>query len=332
MAWRVLVTARAFWDNGQKAQAELEEAGCFVGRSPNPGPVPEDELIELLQEYDAIVGSSDPYTERLLQSCPRLKVVSRCGVGVDSVNVPAATRAGVIVTNTPGAMTDAVSDLAFAMLLAIARRVVESDVLMHSGGWGEFPGTLVWGKTLGLIGVGQIGRGVAVRAQGFNMRVLAYDPPAEKRGADPLVTFVGLNELLEQSDFVSVHAPANAETKGMIGAAQLERMQPGAFLINTARGSLIDEPALIDALERGRIAGAALDVHCHEPLPADDPLRKAPHCLLSPHNGFNAVEAARRMSEASAHNIALAVKGQRPEWTVNPDVWSSPALRVPELR
>ena len=335
MGWRTLVTARAFWVSGQDANAALERAGCEVVRSPEAGPVPEDQLIGLLRDCDAIIGSSDPYTARLFESCPGLKIVSRCGVGIDSVDLPAATEAGVIVTNTPGAMTDAVGDYTFALILGIARRIAEGDALMRSGGWGEFPGVLVRGKTLGLVGLGQIGQAVAKRSAGFGMRVLAFDPPQAAKGAPPglpPVEFVSLEQLLAESDFVSVHAPALPETRGLFNGERFAQMKPTAYFINTARGSLVDDAALVDALTRGRIAGAAIDVYNQEPCPPDHPLRRAPRCLLTPHNAFNAAEAAAAMSLLSAEAVIDLSQDRRPASVCNPAVWDSPALRAKEAR
>src|SRR5579871_3058334 len=155
MAWKVLVTARAFWVSGQAAQAALEEAGCEVVRSPRPGPLTEEELISLLADCQAVIGSSDAYTARVFAACPQLKIVSRCGVGVDSVDMAAAAEAGVVATNTPGAMADGVADYTFGLMLSIARQIPAADTLMRSGGWDEIRGVLVYGKTLGLVGVGR---------------------------------------------------------------------------------------------------------------------------------------------------------------------------------
>jgi D-3-phosphoglycerate dehydrogenase / 2-oxoglutarate reductase len=331
---RVLVTARAFWASGQRAAAALSEAGFAVVHSPEAGPYLADRLAPLLADFDAIIGSSDDYSVALFRACPRLKVVSRCGVGIDSVDLAAATAAGVIVTNTPGTMTDAVADYTFALMLSLARRIVESDAMMRSGGWGEFPGVLVWGKTLGLVGCGQIGQAVARRAAGFGMRILAFDPrlAASGKGAlppgMPSIEFVELSELLARSDFVSVHAPSLPETRDLFDERRFEQMKPTAYLINTARGALIDEAALARALESRTIAGAAIDVYGQEPLPADHPLRRAPRCILTPHNAFNAAEAAEAMSTMSAQNIIALWAGRCPDTVCNPAVWQSPHLRL----
>src|SRR2546421_1179801 len=316
MSWNVLVTARAFWVSGLEALAALEAAGCRVIQSPKAGPVPVEELIPMLQECDAVIASSDTYSAELFAACPRLKIVSRCGVGYDSVDVPAATEAGGLVTTPPGAMTDAVADYTFALILGIARRIPEGDALMKSGGWGEYPGVLVCGKTLGIIGLGAIGQGVARRAAGFDMPILAYDPafgPGVPLPAGlPPIEMTTLDDLLQRSDIVSLHAPNLPETRGMFNAATFARMKTTAYFINTARGALVDDSALVQALEKGTIGGAATDVYSQEPLPADSPLRSAPNLLLTPHNAFNAVEAAAAMSKLSADNLLAALNGQKP--------------------
>jgi phosphoglycerate dehydrogenase-like enzyme len=336
MGWRVLVTARAFWVSGDAARKDLEDAGCVVVDSPKAGPVPGPELIALLQGCQAVVAASDPYDAKVFSACPDLRIVARCGVGIDSVNLADATAAGVVVTNTPGAMTDAVADYTFGLMLSLCRRIVEGDALMRSGGWGEYPGVLVTGKTLGLVGFGQIGQGVARRAVGFGMKILAYDPPmasvveelAFLSGQPLQVEFVELDDLLERSDFISVHAPNLPETQNLFNAERFARMKPTAYFINTARGGLVDDEALIHALEAGQIAGAAIDVYKQEPLPPDHPLRKAPRCVLTPHNAFNAVEAASEMSRQCAASVIALMNGQRPASICNNDlpeeVWSRP--------
>jgi len=328
MGWTVLVTARAFWVSGAEARRELEAAGCRVVDAPEAGPLPEHVLIPLLQPCDAVIASNDPYTAAVFAACPRLKVVSRCGVGIDRIDTAAATEAGVVVANIPDAMTEAVADFTLALMLAVARRIPEGDALMRAGGWGEFPGVQLPGKTLGLVGFGQIGRAVARRALGFGMRLLACDPRlAGGRAPDPPAEVVSLQELLERSDFVSLHAPATPETAGLFGSAEFGRMKPTAYFINTARGALVDEAALVDALNRGLIAGAGIDVYAQEPCPPDHPLRRAPNTVLAPHNAFNSVEAAREMSLRSAAAILDVMRGGRPRCPVNPAVFESPPLR-----
>ena len=331
MSWKVLVTARAFWVSGDEASARLQEAGCTVVRSPIAGPIPEGELTDLLRDCDAVIASSDPYTSHMFSALPHFKMVARCGVGYDRVDVSAATEAGVIVTTTPGAMTEAVADYTIGLMLAVARSIPLGDALMKQCGWGEYPGVQLPGKTLGLVGFGAIGRGTAKRAAGFDMKIIACDPEWSNSSSlppdVPAVEFTSLDDLLARSDFVSLHAPALPETRRMFDASRFAQMKPTAYFINTARGALVDEQALVDALESKTIAGAAVDVYTEEPCPADHPLRKAPRCVLTPHNAFNAVEAAELMSSLCANSILAAIRGERPPGLLNPKVLSSPELR-----
>lgn len=329
MGWKVLVTARAFWVSGKAAQEALEAVGCEVVWSEKAGPLPEKDLIAALQGCDAVIGSSDPYNATVFAACPQLKLVARCGVGTDSVDMNAAAAAGIVATNTPGAMAEGVADYTFGLMLAVCRSIPQADTLMRSGGWGELRGASVFEKTLGLVGVGRIGQAVAKRASGFSMRVLAYDPAMAAGGEAPAgIEFVDLDTLLAESDFISLHAPATPETIGMFNTATFAKMKPSAYLINTARGALIKDADLLAALEAGTIAGAALDVYVQEPLPADSPLRQAKRSVLSPHNAFNALESTMEMSRQSALPVLQLLRGERPDNVCNPAVWDSPALRV----
>lgn len=333
MSWTILVTARAFLSSGEAAREMLEKAGCRILVSPRLGPLPEDELISHLAGCDAVIASSDPYTARVFAVCPSLKLIARCGVGIDSVDLAAATAAGVVVTNTPGAMTEAVADHAFALLLALARRIPEADALMRSGGWEGLLGTSVYGKTLGIVGYGQIGQAVARRAAGFGMKVLAYDPPLQTRPPaerPPGAEYTDLDDLLARSDFVSLHAPNTPETTGLFDAARFARMKPTAYFINTARGALVYEAALLRALENGQIAGAAVDAYQEEPLPKDHPLRRAPRCVLTPHIASLTPEAAQAMCQCCAESILAIVRGEKPTHVCNPAVWDAPT-RSPGL-
>ena len=324
--WKVVVSARAFWAHGSAATEALRAAGCQVAFTPVSGPLAESDLIEQCQEADAVIASTDPFQEKVFTNCPRLKVVARCGVGIDSVNLAHASAAGVIVTNTPGAMTEAVADYCFALLLGMVRRIPEGSACMKEGGWSEFPGVELPGKTLGLVGLGMIGQAVMRRARGFGMKILAYDPPLVDSGAASNfreVEFVELDRLFAESRFISIHAPNVPETRHLVSTHLLSRMRRDAYLINTSRGALIDEPALIAALREERIAGAALDVYQREPLPADDPLRTTPRLLLTPHNAFNSAEAATCMSDMCAASIIDVRQGRRPQHVCNPQVFES---------
>jgi phosphoglycerate dehydrogenase-like enzyme len=254
--------------------------------------------------------------------------VSRWGVGLDCVDLAAATRAGVVICNTPGLLDEAVADYAWALLFAVARRVDAGQDLLRSGEWSVAWGHDIHGKTLGIIGCGRIGKAMARRAVGFGMRVLGHDPHVAKTGSEG-IEFVDLDRLLAESDFVSLHSALTSENRGLIGAAQLARMKPTSYLINTARGALIDEGALIAALRRGAIAGAALDAFAAEPLPADSPLRHCPRLLITPHQAFNSVETGEKVSLMAAEAIVDGLSGRRPKQVANPDVLASPTLRAP---
>src|SRR6185437_10695258 len=301
--WKVLITARAAQAAGEQAQQLLRDAGCKIIFPAKLGPLMADELSAALFGMDAVLASLDGYSAAVLSSpaASQLKIIARWGVGYDSVDVAAATRNGIVVTYTPGLLNDAVADYTFALLLSLARRVHEVHVTMQRGEWKNAWGDDVGGKTLGIIGLGRIGKAVAHRASGFNMRILAHTPHPD--ATNKSVEFVSLEKLLAESDFVSLHAALTPQTRGMIGEAQLRRMKRTAYLINTGRGALLDEAALVRALKEHWIAGAALDVFATEPLPANSALRSAPNLLLSPHQSSYARDTGERVSLSAAQAI-----------------------------
>jgi phosphoglycerate dehydrogenase-like enzyme len=333
MSWKVLVTARTLNVEavGARALELLRGAGCELIQPPKFGPLTAEELQPLLAGVDAVFASMDKFTASVLASpqAARLKVISRWGVGYDAIDIPAATEHGVVVAYTPGLLDEAVADYTMAMLFALARRVHEGHLSMRAGQWTAAWGHDIGGKTLGIVGCGRIGQAVVRRAAGFNMRVLGCDiapnPAAEALG----VKFVNLDTLLAESDFVSLHAALTPETRGLIGEAQLRRMKPGAYLINAARGAIVDEAALLRALRENWIAGAALDAFVVEPLPGDHPFRSAPNLLLTPHQASFGLETGARVSIAAAQAIVDLHAGRRPQWVVNPQVFKAPGLRAP---
>jgi len=267
----------------------------------------------------------DPIRETVL-STPGLKIVSNVAVGFDNIDVPTATAHKVMVTNTPGVLDDATADFAFTLLMTAARRIVEADSFTRQGrfrGWAidMMLGADVHGATLGLIGVGRIGRGVAHRAKGFNMRVLYYDPqplpPDAER--DLGATRVDLGRLLAESDFVSVHVPLTQETHHLLSTPQFATMKPTAILINTSRGPVVDEAALVEALTAKKIAGAALDVYEREPA-VHPGLIPMPNVVLAPHIASATVRTRSEMSAMAARNMATAIRGGRPANLLNPEV------------
>jgi glyoxylate reductase len=265
----------------------------------------------------------------VLDAAPDVKIVANMAVGYNNIDVAEATRRGIAVTNTPGVLTDTTADFAWALLMAVARRVVEADKFLREGkfhGWGPLMmvGQDVYGKTLGIIGFGRIGRAMAKRASGFDMKVLYYDrTPADDETNRALnARLVSMEELLEQSDYVTIHTDYNRETHHLISTPQLERMKSTAYLINTARGPIVDEAALVEALRSGQIAGAALDVFEKEPelYPG---LVDLQNTVLVPHIASASLDTRTAMATMAADNIIAFMRGERPPNIVNPEVWDS---------
>ncbi len=293
-------------------------------RAPAFGRMQRDELLAAIGEADALISLlRDRIDDELLDAGPQLKVVANCAVGYDNVDLQAAVRRGIPVTNTPGVLTDATADFAFALLLAAARRVVEGDAMVRSGTWtgwepGQLLGAPVAGATLGIIGMGRIGQAVARRARGFDMAVLYAGPRPVADAGD--ARFVDLDELLDQSDFVSLHCPLSPQTTHVIDAAALARMKPTAIVINTARGPCIDEAALAGALAAGQIGGAGLDVFEREPE-VTEALRVSGRAVLAPHAGSATTTTRARMAEICAQAVRDVLAGRRPETVINPEIY-----------
>jgi glyoxylate reductase len=258
---------------------------------------------------------TDRVDEPLMATCPTLRVISSCSVGVDHIDVAAASARGIAIGNTPGVLTETTAELAFALLMAAARRVVESDRALRAGAWTperrwELDGYLgrdLYGATLGIIGLGPIGQAVARRAAGFGMRVLGW---SRSRHAVPDCEQVELSDLLARSDFVSVHVALADETQGLLDAEALGRMKRGAILINTARGGVVDQGALADALREGQLGGAGIDVFEREPIEPDDPLLQLPNVILTPHIGSASIATRRRMAELAVENLLAGLEGR----------------------
>lgn len=254
----------------------------------------------------------------------QLKVISQIAVGYDNIDIPAAKARGIQIGNTPGVLTDATADIAFALLLATARRIVEGVEYIKSGQWKTWQpkallGGDLTGATLGIIGLGRIGQAVAKRASGFDMRILAYSPSCTaETAAQYKAELVSLEKLLHESDYVSIHVPLNTQTRGMINAERLKLMKPNAILINTARGPIVDQKALYEALKNGVIGGAGLDVTDPEPLPSDDLILSLPNAVVVPHIGSASQRTRDRMAQMAADNLIAGVNGQplpNPVWT-----------------
>lgn len=284
-----------------------------------------EELLGRLKDKEGLVCLlTERVGDDVLSAAPKLRMVANVAVGYDNVDVPACTRRGVIVTNTPGVLDETTADFAWALLLAVARRVVEADQYVRAGNWqgwsfDQFCGTDVWGKTLGIVGFGRIGRAVARRAAGFGMKVIynSKTRAAEDIEKERHAEFRDLNALLGEADFVSLHVPLSAETRHMFDAPRLFRMKPTAYLINTSRGPVVDEAALVHALESKKIAGAGLDVFEQEPFV--HPGLKRPNVVLAPHLGSASNETRAKMAMVAAQNVVAFFQEQRPPNILNPE-------------
>lgn len=300
--------------------------------------VPRRQLLHLLAEspgWDALVVRSQTRVdaELLAAATPRLSVVGVASVGIDRIDVDAATRAGVMIVNAPTGNTVAAAEHTMALMLALLRHVPEANESMRRGEWerARYTGRELRGKTLGIIGLGKIGKAVARRASGFEMRVIAYDPYlTDEQATEASARLVGLPELLHRSDVITVHTPLTPQTRGMLGRGQLEATKPGAFVLNVARGGIVDERALADALECGHVAGAAVDVYSAEPMTTDNPLRDAPNLVLTPHLGASTSEAQDRVGLEMADQVLMALAGVTPPYAVNAP--AVPPETAPKLR
>lgn len=318
---RVLITARSFRDTEGAHKQLLRDAGCELVECPNEHPLDANELARWMADIDAAILGLDVVNETVLGAAPRLRVISRFGVGVDAVDLAAATQRGVVVTITPGANSVAVAELAIALLLALARSIPFHDRVAKAGKWSRMQGMELTGAILGVVGFGRIGREVAQRAAGLGMHVLAYDPllPAAAFNGS-LATPCDLNDLLAASDAVSLHLPLTGETHNLIDAAALARMKPSSYLINTARGGLVDEDALYSALLGRKLAGAACDVFSQEPPDAGG-LVALDNFIAAPHIGSATRQTTARMGLAAAQNALSVLRGERPAGVVNSEVY-----------
>jgi phosphoglycerate dehydrogenase-like enzyme len=324
----VLVTANAFLESAATAEAPFHAAGVRVRYSERMGPLPPEELIPYLREADAVIAAGDPYVGLVLAACPRLRTVVRWGTGYDTVDVAACTEHGVVACNAPQLNVQAVADHVLAVMLAIARQLPRQIAVMRGDGWEEIRGVELYGKTVGILGFGAIGKAVGRRARGFDCPLLAYDPhlPADAL-AQESATSVDLPTLFAESDFVTVNAALTPETRGLVSETLLRRMKPTAYLVNAARGPLVDEDALARALREGWIAGASVDAFAEEPLPPGNLLRHLPNCLATPHSAFNTVEAAAATNAAVAEQVLAVLRGERPRFPLNPEVLELPHFR-----
>lgn len=310
MSWRVLISAPYFLPVIEAYRRRLEQAGIELVIADVRERLSEAELLPLVPAIHGAICGDDQFTARVLHAAPHLKVISKWGTGIDSIDTEAATRLGVRVCNTANAFTDCVADTTLGYILNFARRLYTMDQEIRSGKWIKPDAVTLRECTLGVVGVGNIGKAVVRRAVAFGMNVVSYDPVAvpETFLAETGLKPVSLPELLRSSDFVTLHCDLNSTSYHLIDHAELDLMRPNAYLINTSRGPVVNEPALIDALRSGKIAGAALDVFESEPLPCDSPLRQIDNCLLAPHNANSGLAAKKRVHEATVSNLLAGLR------------------------
>ncbi len=318
---RVLATRPLF-----PAAQEILSADCEVDYWTKRERISKQELFRRIKDKDGLICLlTEKVNEELLRAAPKLRIAANVAVGYDNITLADCTRRGVAATNTPGVLDETTADFAWTLLMAVARRLGEGEQLARSGKWkgwdlDQLVGADVWGKTLGLVGFGRIGQAVARRAAGFQMKVIYYDamraPLDIEKGFH--AEYRDLNALLAEADFVSVHVPLLPETRGLFNAKTFSQMKPSAFLINTSRGPVVDEAALVQALKSKKIAGAALDVFEREPLIHAG--LKRPNVVLAPHIASASLETRTKMACMAAQNVVALFKGQRPPNILNPEV------------
>ncbi len=317
MPIKVLITPRTFETRGKIYIERLEMEGYEVILNPYRRVLREDELIKLIRDVDGIIVGIDPLTSKVLENTERLKVISKYGVGVDNIDLETTKKLGIIVTNTPFANTNAVAELTIGLIFSILRGISLSDRKSREGSWERFIGYELYGKTLGVIGTGNIGKRVVKLLKGFDLRIICYDlfPDyswAEREG----VLYVPLEELLKNSDIITLHIPLTKDTYHLISEREINMMKDSTIIINTSRGGIIDETALYKALKGKRILGAGLDVLEEEP-PKNSPLFDLENVVITSHTGAHTEEAIKKMAEISVENLILVLKGEEPKFIVS---------------
>jgi D-3-phosphoglycerate dehydrogenase len=314
--YKVIVTARSFGKADDKAKKLLEENGCSVKKLvASDGPIPE-QLESEIADTDAIIAGLEDYSAELISKANQLKVISRYGVGYEKVDLQAAKEHNVIVTITPGANSDSVADLAVALMLDCARNVTIMNNAIKRGKSVRPMGLELWEKTLGIVGAGRIGQGVARRCRGFNMKILCYDQYQDEKFKEEVgANYVDFDTLIRNADFITIHSPLTQETKDMFGAEQFKVMKKSAVLVNAARGGIINEADLYEALKNGEIHAAALDDVVSQE--SESKLAELDNCILTPHAGATTVEASSKMSLMAAQNVLDVLKTGNCKYKVN---------------
>ncbi|MGQ9473834.1 MAG: phosphoglycerate dehydrogenase [Candidatus Caldatribacteriaceae bacterium] len=312
---QILITPSLF-GKYSRGLTMLEEAGFKVVSPPYPHPLTEEQLCEIIPYISGFIVGLDPVTPRVLERASSLRIIAKHGVGVDNIDVQEAQKRGIVVANAPFSNDQAVAEFTIGLILALARSFPEAFRKMEKKEWERVLGVEVAGKTLGVLGTGRIGKKVARFGVCLGMRVLAYDVVCDEELVKNFgVQYISLVEVLRESDFLTIHLPLNPKTQGILGEKELAFMKKDAYLVNTARGSIVDEKALFDALKKGRIRGAAIDVYATEP-PWGSPLLTLPNVILTPHTASDSFEALRRMDEISAQNVIRVLRGESPLFPV----------------
>jgi D-3-phosphoglycerate dehydrogenase len=315
--FHVLVTPTSYGKNDPRLKIDLEAQVGEVIYNPTGKPLTSAEVAQLLPGIDGYIAGLDDIDAQALLSADRLKVIARYGVGVDKVDLVAAHAKGIVVTNTPGANSVSVAELAIGMMLALARQIPEAVEAVHQGKWPRLTGLSLEGKTIGILGLGAIGKQLARRLAGFDCNVLAYDPYADVDFAsDNHVELAPLDTVIEAADFISLHLPLLPETRGLVNEAFLNRMKKGSFLVNTSRGEVVDETALFKALQSGQLRGAGLDALTIEPPAPGNPLLALPQVIATPHLGAQTDGATSNMGWFAMRDCLAVLKNEEPVYKV----------------
>jgi len=314
---RVLVTPTSYGKNDPTLKSQLEAEVGEVVYNTTGRPLTAEELVKIVPEIDGYIAGLDAIDRNVIEAANRLKVIARYGVGLDGIDVEAAKQKGIVVTNTPGANSSSVAELTVGLMLALARNIPAAAEATKSGGWPRLSGYSLGGKVVGLLGFGAIGKHVARLLKGFGCDLVAYDPFVDSANASELnVQILPFDEVVRKADFLSLHLPVSPETRGMVDAAFLQKMKKEAFLINTARGELVDERALLEALESQHLAGAALDCFAKQPPQADNPLLACPQVIATPHMGAHTDGAMNAMGRLALGDCLKVLRDEEPEHRV----------------
>jgi len=314
---RLLVTPTSYGKNDFRLKTELEAQVGEVIYNPTGKPLTSVEVAQLLPGIDGYIAGLDGIDANALKAADRLKVIARYGVGVDNVDLAAAREKGIVVTNTPGANSVSVAELALGLMLALARQIPEAVEAVHQGKWPRYSGVSLEGKTIGILGLGAIGKQLARRLSGFDCKIVAFDPFADAAFAkNNHIELATMDEVIEQADFVSLHLPLIPETRGIVNGIFLNKMKKGSFLINTSRGEAIDEDALLKALQSGRLKGAGLDAFTVEPPDSKNPLLALPQVIATPHLGAQTDGATSNMGWFAMRDCLAVLNNEEPVYKI----------------